>query len=65
MLARRSWLLLVWRILSQWKDKSEQAGNLRTAALIMGVVAAVMLGWLLPRRKDVLYRPLPMSALGQ
>jgi hypothetical protein len=38
--------LLLWRVATQWKVKSGEAGNLRASLIILGVVALAFVVWL-------------------
>jgi len=38
--------LLLWRVATQWKVKSQEAQNLRITVLILIVIAGAMVAWL-------------------
>ena len=38
-------LLIVWRVLREWKHTTHQAANLRTAVFIMSVIIAALVVW--------------------
>ena len=37
--------LLLWRVATQWKIKSEEAQNLRASLIVLGVVALAFVVW--------------------
>ena len=44
--------LLLWRVATQWRVNSAEAGNRRASLGMLGVVALVMVGWQGVRRLD-------------
>jgi len=42
--------LLLWRVATQWKNKSQEAQNLRVAVIILVILAGAIVVWLFMRQ---------------